>query len=81
MRAKGASVAEGFKVCRAVEVKVGDLILEPWSGAVARVTEVKREGAISPVKMVLLLQAARTVVKLELSEKRLVRRKLRDGET
>lgn len=72
-------MTDGYVVCPASALRVGDRMVEPWSGAMAKVTEVGK-GKLRPVLLSLTLEVSQSKVALELNNDRPVRRRRRDGE-
>lgn len=74
-----AEVTSRYVVCRADQLAKDDLMLEPWSGVLARVREVEQlKTGLRRLKLHLLV--ALSPVTLELQPERLLRRQLRRGE-
>jgi hypothetical protein len=72
-------VTTRYVVCKAEQLLKDDLMLEPWSGVLARVREVEQlKTGLRRLRITLLV--AMSPVTLELHPGRLLRRQLRKGE-
>lgn len=70
-----------YTVCKAGQLQVGDLFLDPMTGVLAKVTKVERfPRALSPVKIHMTLTVSHSLQSIELPDTRLMRRQWRPGE-
>ena len=69
-----------YTVCRCCDLRVGDMFLEPWSGALAKITDLCLAKKPNNITIKCTLVVAMTTVSVDLHERRPMRRKWRDGE-